>query len=105
YLSSLNAADSTALTNIDGTVMQSSITNSSRLPPCVLAASADVPSVTFGGIAGTVLYAGFVPDSVAGLYQINVTLPSTVGAFTDASGNSVNPIVAPVQLPVVVTAN
>jgi hypothetical protein len=52
-----------------------------------------------------VIYAGFVPDTVAGLYQLNVTLPGTTGAYTTASGASISAITAPVQLPVVVTAN
>jgi uncharacterized protein (TIGR03437 family) len=105
YLTSLNSVASSALSNVDGTVMQSWLFNTNRLPPCVRDNSANVPSVTIGGVAGTVVYAGFVPDTVAGLYQINVTLPSTTGAFTTAAGASLNAITAPVQLPVVVTAN
>ena len=105
YLTALNSANSTSLTNVDGTVIQSSFFNTNRLPPCVVTSSADVPTVTVGGIAGTVVYAGFVPDTVAGLYQINVTLPGTSGSYTTAAGTTISGITAPVQLPVVVTAN
>jgi len=108
YLTSLNTAAGTSLTNVDGTVLQSSLFNSLRLPPCVRSNSANVPTVTVGGQAGTVVYAGFVPDSIAGLYQINVLLPGTTpgsGAYTTASGASLSSITAPVQLPVVVTSN
>jgi uncharacterized protein (TIGR03437 family) len=108
YLTSLNNADGTSLTNLDGTVVQSSLFNSNRLPPCIKTNSADVPTVTIGGQPGTVVYAGFVPDTVAGLYQINVTLPPSVpqsGTYTTAAGASISGVTAPVQLPVVVTAN
>jgi uncharacterized protein (TIGR03437 family) len=105
YLTSLNSVASSALTNVDGTVMQSNLFNTNRLPPCVVTNSTDVPTVTVGGVAATVVYAGFVPDTVAGLYQLNVTLPGTTGAYTTASGASISAITAPVQLPVVVTSN
>jgi uncharacterized protein (TIGR03437 family) len=106
FLTSLNTAAGTSLTNLDGTVIQSSLLNANRLPPCVTSGSANVPSVTVGGIAGTVLYAGFVPDTVTGLYQLNVLLPGTSdGSFQPVSGNPVSTIVSPLQLPIVITAN
>ncbi len=44
-------------------------------------------------VAGTQLtYAGFVPGSIAGLYQINVAVPTGIGTGTSAA-----------QFPVVVT--
>jgi hypothetical protein len=80
--------------------------NSNRLIPCIATTSADVPTVTIGGVAGTVLYAGWVPSTVAGLYQINVALPgSGAGPFTTAAGATIGSVTAPVQLPVVVTSN
>jgi uncharacterized protein (TIGR03437 family) len=47
-------------------------------PPCF----ATSPTVTIGGKAATVSYAGFVADSVGGLYQINATVPTSVTAGT-----------------------
>ena len=106
FYASLNAFAGSTLTNLDGTVIESILLNSGRLPPCIASSSGDVPSVTIGGVAATVLYAGFVPDTVAGLYQVNVTLPgSGAGPFTTAAGTSIATITAPVQLPVVVTSN
>ncbi len=70
YAVSLNALAGSSLANVDGTVLQSLLLNSGRLPPCVQSSSTNVPSVTVGGVAATVLYAGFVPDTVAGLYQV-----------------------------------
>ena len=105
YLSTLNGLFSTSLTNVDGTVVQSGLLNTNRLPPCVVTGSTNVPTVTIGGVAGTVVYAGFVPDTIAGLYQMNVALPSTTGSYTSAAGTTVTNITQPVQLPVVVTAN
>ncbi len=106
YLTSLNSLNSTSISSVDGAIIQSALLNSGRLTPCVTSSSANVPSVTFGGVAGTVSYAGWVSDSVAGLYQLNVKLPgSQAGPFTDSNGTSRSTITAPVQLPVVVTAN
>ncbi len=102
YITSLNAYASNItntsvnLTNADGTVIQSALLNSNRLPPCF----ATAPTVTVGGAAATVTYAGFAPDAVAGLYQINATLPASTGSFTTMSGATVSGITAPVQLPV-----
>jgi uncharacterized protein (TIGR03437 family) len=106
FLSTLNSVTSSALTSLDGNIIQSALLGSNRLPPCILSASANVPTVTIGGVAGTVLYAGAVADSIAGLYQINVTLPATsAGPFTTSTGATVSSITSPVQLPVVFTAN
>lgn len=106
FLSSLNAATGLALTSLDGTLIQTLLLNTNRLVPCIVSSSADVPSVTIGGVAGTVVYAGWVADSIAGLYQVNVTLPgSTAGPFTPVTGPAISSIASPVQLPVVVTAN
>jgi uncharacterized protein (TIGR03437 family) len=105
YLTSLNARTGvTSWTDVDGTVIQSSLLNTGRFPPCE--ASAYVPTVTIGGVAATVTYAGFVPDTVAGLYQINVLLPGTSdGSFAPMSGAPVSTILAPMQLPVQITSN
>ena len=47
--------------------------------PCLKTA----PTVTIGGKAATVTYAGWVMDSVVGLYQINAVVPSTVTSVPD----------------------
>jgi uncharacterized protein (TIGR03437 family) len=104
YMATLQAATavSPALTNIDGAVIQSALLNTGRLVPCLVTA----PTVTIGGVAGTVTYAGFVADTVAGLYQINVQLPASVGTFYPNYPLTTSPITnvaSPVQLPVQVT--
>jgi hypothetical protein len=86
YFAAVNTATGAALTSNDGLVIQSSLLPSGDLPPCIKVASANVPTVTVGGVAATVLYAGWVADSIAGLYQINVQMPISSATFTDASG-------------------
>lgn len=103
YLTSLNGSSGSALTDIDGTVIQSALLNAGRLPPCIK--TANIPTVSIGGTAATVVYAGFVADSPASLYQINAQLPASGAGFTSVTGQSIATITAPVQLPVVVTAN
>src|SRR5205085_2105174 len=51
-----------------------------------------------------VTYAGWVPDSLAGQYQVNVRLPGSTGGYTTSTGASISAITTPVQLPVVVTS-
>jgi uncharacterized protein (TIGR03437 family) len=62
----------------DGAVILASVIATNMLPPCF---SSGGPTVTIGGLAATVTYAGWVADSVSGLYQINATVPtkSTAG--------------------------
>ena len=106
FLTSLNAAASSSLLSIDGSIMQSALLNTDRLVPCIATGSANSPTVTIGGRAATITYAGFVPDGIAGLYQINAKLPiNGTAAFTNTAGTSIASLTAPVQLPVVVTAN
>ena len=107
FLTSLNTQTSGTYTSLDGTVIQSALLNSNRLVPCVATTSANVPTVTVGGVNAPVVYAGWVADTIAGLYQVNVTLPGrALGPFTTAAGiQTPNTLTAPVQLPVVITAN
>jgi uncharacterized protein (TIGR03437 family) len=101
----------------DGLVMQSAVYNTAlgyNLPPCFKStdnpASTNLPTVTIGNVAGTVTYAGWTPDSVAGLYQIDVTLPSGTAisggnpSFLDVNGIAVaySNLVTGVHLPVVI---
>jgi uncharacterized protein (TIGR03437 family) len=72
-------APTTAWTNIDGAVIESQFLLGSALPPCFTAVTATAVTVTFGttAVTGTgISYAGFASDSVAGLYQINVAVPT-----------------------------
>jgi len=105
YLTSLNNFAGTSLTTLDGVIVSSALLNTNRLMPCFLSGGTP-PTVTVGGVAGTVTYAGWVADSIAGLYQVNVRLPgSAAGPFTTSTGASIATISTPVQLPVVVTAD
>lgn len=71
---------SPAWTTLDGAVIAAANLATNKFPPCFATTSA--VTVTIGGIAAPVSYAGFVADSVAGLYQINVSVPSTVTSGT-----------------------
>ncbi len=66
-----------ALANIDGAVIQSKLLLTGNLPPCLTAE----PTVYIGGAQVPAAYAGFTPDSVGGLYQINVQLAPSVTTF------------------------
>jgi uncharacterized protein (TIGR03437 family) len=105
YLAALNQQMGAALTTLDGVLLAGSLLNAGRLPPCLSSAAA-IPSVTIGGQPATVTYAGWVTDSVAGQYQVNVRLPgSAAGRFVSVTGEQLPaPITAAVQLPVVVAA-
>jgi uncharacterized protein (TIGR03437 family) len=46
-------------------------------PMSPLSWATQAPTVTLGGSPLTVLYGGLVPGSLSGLYQINVTVPTT----------------------------
>lgn len=106
YLAALNAATnvSPALTAVDGAIIQGSLINTGRLAPCF----ASNPTVTIGGVDGTVTYAGWVEDSIAGLYQINVQLPASTGTtlypYYPLTTSPITTVTAPVQLPIQVTA-
>ncbi len=62
-----------------------------NLPPCLSSTDSSATntlSVTFYGnttTVGTITYAGFVAGSIAGLYQINVTVPTLTGNGTAAA--------------------
>lgn len=99
------------VTTLDGAVLSTSALTAAngRMVPCFLQSDTTtgtpIPySVSIGGQSATINYIGWTPDSIAGLYQINVQLPTNSGSFTDMSGNTLNTVTAKTQLPVVVTA-
>jgi hypothetical protein len=83
-----------SLTTLDGTIIQSSLLGTNLFAPCIT--GTDLPTVTIGSVSGlAVEYAGFVANSVAGLYQVNVQIPTpTALGITSAT-----------QLPISVTSN
>jgi uncharacterized protein (TIGR03437 family) len=93
---------SNTLNNIDGDIIQTSLLPNGDLPPCL----ATAPTVKLGGVSITPTYAGFVASSIAGLYQIDILLPSSVGTFYPnypSLSSPITNITAPVQLPLTVT--
>jgi len=76
------SAPSPLLTSIDGAVLQTANIYSNVYAPCFAVSSSAGVQVKLGTAAAiNPTYAGFVMGSVAGLYQIDVTLP---GSFTPA---------------------
>jgi uncharacterized protein (TIGR03437 family) len=73
-------APSPVWTSIDGAVMNpTDFLGTGLLPPCFANSGSTAMTVNFGTtspVAGTITYAGFVSGSVAGLYQVNVTVPN-----------------------------
>jgi uncharacterized protein (TIGR03437 family) len=87
FLAALNAPlGNNTYSSIDGAVIQSSLLNTLRLPPC-LGNNVTTPTVsaTVGGVNAVISYAGWVPDSVEGLYQVNVQLPSSTALSVTAA--------------------
>ncbi len=102
YLNAINTESippSPLWTSVDGAVIQNSLivaSGTSHYPPCNSGATATVA----GGTA-TVGYAGWVANSVAGLYQVNLTIPvGAVPANTPATG-----LTTPIAVPLSVTVN
>jgi hypothetical protein len=112
YKTSLNS-NTVGVTTLDGVVIASKWLAANRLAPCMpTGGQAPAVAVTVGGQAATVQYAGWVQDTIAGLYQVNVLLPSLTavsgtnsGKFTTKDGAQVAAITDLVQLPVKVAFN
>jgi hypothetical protein len=108
YLGLFNALTGPAvsLTSLDGAIITPSANATGRLVPCFL--SADTLSVTVGGAAASFVpvgsYAGFAPATVAGLYQLNVYLPTSATALTTISNSNAAVLTGPAQVPVKVTS-
>jgi uncharacterized protein (TIGR03437 family) len=108
YTNALGGVTGTTPSTVDGLILQSSLLNTGRFVPC-LDSTSQPPVVKIGGVpASAVNYAGWVADSIAGLYQVNATLPSTTGTFytttSDCSNysDSITNITRPTQLPICV---
>jgi len=97
-ISVANYETAASLTTADGAVLIGSDIATNKLPPCF--ATANQVTVTIGGLAATVTYAGWVSGSVTGLYQINATVPTkattgdlpvllTTGGVTSQAGVTV----------------
>ena len=95
---------SPSLASDDGLVMQASMyPTGMTLPPCMLAS--DSITVSIGGsTSAQVQYAGWAPGAIAGLYQINVQLPTSVG-LKNTSNTTIVWNGTAVEVPVVVTYN
>jgi uncharacterized protein (TIGR03437 family) len=76
--------------SIDGAVLNTSFLNANVFVPCFLGtdtSATNTLTVTIGTSTPTVLtaanggiaYAGFVPNSIAGLYQIDAVIPASSG--------------------------
>ena len=108
YLALFNAFTGPAvnLTTLDGAIVTPTADATGRLVPCFL--STDTLSVTVGGAAASFTpagsYAGFAPATIAGLYQLNVFLPTSATALTTISNSSATVLTAPAQVPVKVTS-
>jgi uncharacterized protein (TIGR03437 family) len=105
YLTTMNTttitpaytAPSPVWTTLDGVVIQSAKIMGSgafHYPPCISGVTA-----TIGGVVAPVTYAGWVADSVAGLYQVNLTIPT--GAVP--SGTPISGLTTPISVPLLVT--
>ena len=104
YLAALigSVTPNPSLSTIDGAVLQDSLFPND-LPPCF----STEPTATVGGVSATISYAAFVGNTVAGLYQVNLTLPSATNVFSPnypATSNQITNLTAPTQLPVFITA-
>jgi uncharacterized protein (TIGR03437 family) len=73
-----NYETAASLTSLDGVLLNGSDLLTNTLPPC-FATNGQV-SVTIGGAAATVTYAGWVSGSITSLYQINATVPTKAAA-------------------------
>ncbi|HTW68092.1 MAG TPA: hypothetical protein VME17_25930 [Bryobacteraceae bacterium] len=104
YLTTMNTttispaytAPSPAWTTLDGAIIQSAkiVANGTyHYPPCLSPVTA-----TIAGISATVTYAGWVADSIAGLYQVNITVPAGAVPNTYPSTGG-----SPISVPVLVT--
>jgi len=107
----LTALDPLYAGTIDGVVIQSSVVDNTATPVAPCLKTATLPSVTIGGQPAYVKWAGWVADSIAGLYQVDAQLPSTTatsangGVFTTTTTAAPSKITGAIALPVTVTTS
>jgi len=97
YMTTINTtsgnytAPGTPWTTVDGAVIHSAFIQSPTLhfAPCITSGV----TATINGVAATVTYAGWVTDAVAGLYQVNVQIPSSPGTIPTGQNAGQVPIV------------
>jgi uncharacterized protein (TIGR03437 family) len=68
----------TAWTSLDGAVILGTNLANNTFAPCMVNTGSSAVTVSIGGKAATVTYAGWVSGSAAGLYQINAVVPATI---------------------------
>jgi len=111
YLTALDGQTNPAgtFTTIDGAVILDTLLGSD-LPPCLYALTHGTqPTATVGGQPATISYAAFVGNTVAGLYQMNILLPSSTPPgdlqpdFPASLAGEVPTLLVPMQLPIYVT--
>jgi uncharacterized protein (TIGR03437 family) len=92
-------AGAAGLTTLDGAVIQSALITPGMLTPCFNQGT--YLTATVGGATALVVYAGWAPNAIAGLYQVNVQLPA-YGASIYGMGSSspLSSFTGPVQVPV-----
>ena len=97
---------SSGLASIDGAVLQAGFLTASKGVPCFGTPLTTNP-VAFGTgtpvAAQTESYAGWVPASIAGLYQVNATPPDNTGTIQDTISGSAAVFTAPTQINVSIT--
>lgn len=99
YMNAINTESvppSPLWTSVDGAVIQSALivgSGTSHYPPCNSSVTA-----TINGVSAAVGYAGWVANSVAGLYQVNLTVPAGAVPSNYASTGG-----TPISVPVLVT--
>jgi uncharacterized protein (TIGR03437 family) len=96
-----NSAGGTAITGssssivtVDGAIMELNNLWAGVLPPCFPVATSSGVQVKLGTNTTAIVptYAGFVGDSIAGLYQIDATVPATGYTYAPAIPNGGGPI-------------
>lgn len=88
---------------LDGAVIQSSLVYPLKLVPCFDPSTITVKVGNQTAVPAAVIFAGWAPDAIAGLYQVNVTLPTRPAGLMGMDGTTLAAVSGPVQVPVLVT--
>jgi hypothetical protein len=98
YLSSLQGDTGIAPPGIDGAIIRQDLIKTNRFPPCVSPSDPNVPWVYIADLKITPTFAGWVGNSIAGLYQVQFKLPLSTTTFHDTTGAAI-PVNVATQLP------